>query len=473
MANSRRSSPGARKRAPGLAAVVDGQLQRLVRPGDRLLLGLSGGLDSMVLLEILSLVARRRRIRVSALHVNHQLSPNASAWERFCRRTCRDRSIPFRSVRVQVARGNSVEASARAARYAALLAQPAEFVVLAHHQDDQAETVLLQLLRGAGVQGLAAMPLNRKDEGGRRKAEGGKRSIHSSSFILHPSILRPLLEVTRAEIERYARRRKLEWVEDESNADTRYARNFLRRELLPLLGERFPACRATLARSARHLGEAAQLLDDLAAIDAADALRDGMLAVAAVRNLPPARARNLVRWFLGRSGVAMPNADRLDEILRQTITARGDAEVRVALEGCELFRWKDALHIVPGREPVERYSRVWRQEPRLDFPELGGVLHMVKGRGAGISLARLKENVVTVRTRAGGERLRPDCRRPRRTLKNLFQELQVPPWERSYVPLLYCEDRLIWVPGVGVDCAYQAGRRETSLIPNWVTSRPA
>jgi tRNA(Ile)-lysidine synthase len=140
---------------------VEDCLRGTVRAGDRLLVALSGGLDSMVLLDILDRVARRGRIRLSALHVNHQLSPNAPAWERFCRRACRERSISYRSARVHVAPGNSLEASARAARYAVLFAQPADHVVLAHHQDDQAETVLLQLLRGAGVRGLAAMRLVR------------------------------------------------------------------------------------------------------------------------------------------------------------------------------------------------------------------------------------------------------------------------------------------------------------------------
>jgi len=461
MANSRRSRRVARKRAPGLADIVGGHLRRIVRPGARLVVGLSGGLDSVVLLDVLSRVARRRRIRLSALHVNHQLSPNARDWERFCRRACRERAIPFRSARVQVARGNGVEAAARAARYAVLLAQPAEFIALAHHQDDQAETVLLQLLRGAGVQGLASMPEIRTEDRG------------SGAAPRSPAVLRPLLGVPRAEIEGYARRRKLAWVEDESNADTRYARNFVRHELLPGLGERFPAYRTTLARSARHLGEAARLLDDLAEIDAAHALRGRTLAAGAVRALAPARARNLLRWFLRRCGATLPSADRMDEILRQAVASRADAEVRVALGDCELFCWHDALHVVPARAPVAGFSRAWRQAASQAVPELGGVLRMARGRGQGIRLDRLDGRVVTVRVRVGGERLRPDCRRPRRTLRNLFQELQIPPWQRNHVPLLYCGEQLVWVPGVGVDCAYQARDNEASLIPGWVPTLPA
>lgn len=449
MANSRRSGPGGN--APVVRRVEDG-LRGRVRSGDRLLVGLSGGLDSVVLLDILGRIARRRRIRLSALYVNHQLSPNAPAWERFCRRACRERSIPFRSVRVTVARGDGVEASARAARYAVLLAQPAEYVVLAHHQDDQAETVLLQLLRGAGVRGLAAMPLLR----------------------LHPSILRPLLDVPRSELERYARERKLAWVEDESNRDTRFARNFLRHELLPALAARFPAYRATLARSARHLGEAARLLDELAASDAAGAYHDGVLAVAALRERSSARARNLLRWFVAQRGVAMPGSRRLDEALRQALTARPDAHVRIELPDATLRRFEGRLYVIPVSERARPdFTKRWRGERTLALPELNGVLTMTKSRGSGISLTKLQSNAATLRTRRGAERLQPDCRRPRRSLKNLLQESHVPPWQRDQLPLLFCGEDLVWAPGIGIACKYQAKAGESSIIPDWTWAAPS
>ena len=438
--------------------------------------GGGGGLAAVFRLDILGRIARRRRIRLSALHVNHQLSPNAPAWERFCRRACRERAIPFCSTRVHVAPGDSVEASARAARYAALLAQPAEHVALAHHQDDQAETVLLQLLRGAGVRGLAAMPKVRGEvRGERREAKNpgaGTTRATPHPSRLTPHVLRPLLDVSRSEIERYARQRKLSWVEDESNRDTRFARNFVRHELLPALARRFPAYRETLARSARHLGEAARLLDELAEIDAAQACREGVLAVAALRACSPARARNLLRWFLGRRGVAMPNTGRLGETLRQIVAAKEDARVKVDLAGHDFYRWKGGLHLVPRREPATPFVRPWRNEHRLSLPALGGVLRLARGTGAGIGLAKLKEHAVFVRARTGGERLQPDCSRPRRTLKNLFQERGVPPWERDRAPLLFCGADLVWAPGIGVDCAYQAAPREPSLKPAWLPGAP-
>jgi tRNA(Ile)-lysidine synthase len=372
-------------------------------------------------------------------------------------------------VRVKVRGGDSLEAAARAARYDALFSQKVDYVVLAHNQDDQAETVLLQLLRGAGVKGLAAMPLVRRNEGGGRRAEGKTRKKgHPSSLIPHPLIVRPLLDIPRAQIEAYARKHKLAWVEDESNADIYFLRNFLRRDILPLLGGRFPAYRTTLARSARHFAEASQLLDELAAQDGAEYLRSGALQVAGLRKLPRARARNLLRHFLAGRGVIMPNAERLEEGLRQSLTAREDTAVCIDLGDCELRRFAGALHVVDKMPvPDAKFSRRWSGERKLALPELGGVLSMRKDRGAGISLARLQVKPVSIRVRGGGERLQPDCRRPRRSLKNLLQEAAVAPWQRERVPLLFCGDILVWVPGVGIACDFQAQEGEPAIVPVW------
>ena len=448
MASSRkRSRDKGGGEAGGLVSRVAGQLASLVKPGDRLVAGLSGGVDSVVLLDILHRLSARLGFRFSALHVNHQLSPNAARWSAFCRRICRARGIPFASAKVRVRRGDSVEAAARAARYEVFARQACEFVVLAHHQDDQVETLLLQLLRGAGVKGLAAMPPVRK------------------------GIFRPLLDVTRAEILAYARRRGLEWIEDESNADIHFQRNFLRHEVLPLLARRFPAYRGTVARVARHLAEADDLLAVLAAADGAGYLEDGTLEVAALARLSPPRARNLLRHFLAVRGEAMPGAARLDEALRQALHARRDAQVLVELDGSELRRFEGRLHVVPKLAlPRAGHARRWRGERTLPLPELGGVLVFTPCRGKGVSLARLRGRPVTIRRRRGGERLQPDGRRPRRTLKNLLQEARLPPWERERLPLIYCGRDLVWAPVAGVDCAYQAAPRERALNPEW---RPA
>jgi tRNA(Ile)-lysidine synthase len=423
----------------------------------------------VVLLDSLQRVARRLRFRLSALHVNHQLSPRARRWEAFCRRLCRARGVPFQSVKVKVRRGDSLEAAARVARYAAFARQDCDYVVLAHHRDDQVETLLLQLLRGAGVKGLAAMPLVRiKDQGSRIKERAAK-APSPESRAPSPAFLRPLLDVTRDEILEYAKKRRLTWVEDESNADITFQRNFLRHEVLPVIARRFPAYRVTLARAVRHLADAAQLLDELAASDGAGYLEGGTLSIATLRRLPPARGRNLLRYFLACHGVAMPNAERLDEALRQALTAKQDARVLVELGDFTLRRYAGRLHLVrPGSAPPALYEKLWRGEKEIALPELGGVLTMARGRGAGASLARLRGRPVTIRARRGGERIKPDCRRPRRSLKNLLQEARIPPWERERLPLIFCGEQLVWAPGIGVDCAFQAARGEAALRPAWM-----
>jgi tRNA(Ile)-lysidine synthase len=468
MASSRKSSRS--RGAPAiLAARVAARLKHIVRPSARLVAGLSGGVDSVVLLDALQRAARKLRFRLSALHVNHQLSSNARRWEAFCRQLCQARGIPFRSVKVDVRRDAGVEASARAARYAVFARQSCEYVVLAHHRDDQVETLLLQLLRGAGVKGLAGMPPIRKAEGGRQKAEEEIRKTgHSSSFRLPPSILRPLLEVTREEIVEYAKKRKLKWIEDESNQDLYFQRNFIRHEVLPVIARRFPAYRVTLARAAGHLAEAARVLDELAAADAAGHIEGGMLSIAALRRLPPARRRNLLRYWLASHGVTMPNAERLDEALRQALTAKQDARVRIELGGFELRRFENRLHVVGSVERLSAgYARRWNGEKKIALPELGGVLAMPRARGGGISLARLRGHPVTIGLRRGGERLQPDRRRPRRSLKNLLQEARLPPWQRGRLPLLFCGEELVWAAGVGVDCRYQSAGTEPAVRPFW------
>jgi tRNA(Ile)-lysidine synthase len=467
MASSRKSSRGksSAPRPADLAGRVAERLAACISPAGRLVVGLSGGIDSVVLLDSLQRCAGRLGFRLSALHVNHQLSPNAASWASFCRGICHARGIPFRTVKVKVPRGGG-EAAARAARYAAFAREECATIALAHHRDDQVETFLLQLLRGAGVKGLAAMPLVRKSEVESRKSKmkGGSSVVSRQSS---PAIVRPLLDVTRAEIVEYAKARKLKWIEDESNADVHYARNYLRHEVLPVVGRRFPAYLSTIARSIGHVADAARLLDELAAVDGRGSVKDGALAVEALRRLPDARARNLLRAFLSERGIAMPSAERLGEGMRQALSAKGDAQVRVELDGASLRRHDGYLHVVRvGKAPVG-YLRRWRGEKRLDLEGLGGVLTLTRARGAGISIARLRAGTVEIRLRRGGERLRPDCRRPRRSLKNLLQESNVPPWRRERLPLLFCGGKLVWVANLGIDCDFQAKGNEAAILPSW------
>jgi tRNA(Ile)-lysidine synthase len=428
---------------------VDQVLSKRVQPGQHLILGLSGGADSVVLLDLLARLRASLGFRLSALHVNHQISARSGDWAAFCAELCDGYGISLKTVQVDVTlgSGDSLEEAARIQRHGVFSRHRGDFVVLAHHLDDQAETLLLQLLRGCGVEGASAM------------AEENRH------------LLRPLLEVPRATLEHYGRLHGLAWVEDESNEDTRFDRNFLRHRLLPVLEQRFPAYRETLLRASRHFAESAALQEELARHDALTAIADGKLSVHGLAALSPLRAKNLLRYFLRQQSSTVPPAARLEDMLRQLFHARRDAQVKVAYGSFELRRFMGQAWVIPSTiQPDPALSYSWQGESELDLPELGGRLKFWSVHGQGISLARLSREAVTIRLRQGGERLQPDCRRPRRSLKNLFQEASMPPWTRLTLPLLYSGDNLVAAMGLGVDCGYQAEPDEAGIMWEWLAS---
>ena len=433
-----------------LAARVRAHLRDHVPRDARVVVGLSGGIDSVVLLHLLVRGLRLPPRRVSAIHVNHQLSPQAAGWASFCRRWCRELGIRLRVVKVLVRRGNSTEAAARSARYAAFADCGTDIVVLAHNRDDQAETVLLQLIRGAGPRGLAAMPAFRP---------GGPGV---------PAVLRPLLEVPRSVISAYATQHHLQWVEDDSNGDSQYLRNFLRHEVLPLIEDRRPGAGAVLARAARLQAEAADLLDALALIDLGGILPHGELRLAALRVLPRHRARNALRFFLRGNGLPMPDADRLDELLRQTLTAGRDAAVCMHLGNSDLRRFKDVLYIVkPLPEPDRDLALLWTGRGVLRLKPWGGSLRLVRSAQGGIDMQMIRRIGFQVRARRGGETLRLAAGGRRRTVRKLLQEANCPPWVRERLPFLYLDGQLAAVPGLGIDVRFRAPGGRAGYLPVW------
>lgn len=401
----------------------------------------------MVLLDVLDRLRSELDIELSALHVHHGLSPAADAWQEFCARLCASRGVPLTVARVRVEqKGLGVEAAARLARYRAFLAQPVDYVVLAHHLDDQVETVLHNLLRGAGVRGLAGMPEVRTLGPG-------------------PEILRPFIEVPRAVITQYARGRRLAWVEDESNCDEARARSFLRRQILPRIEARFPAYRQSVLRASRHLLEADALLAELAALDLGESARTGRLKVAQLAALSPPRARNLLRFWLESQGAPLPEAVRLNETLRQLSTAGRDSQVEIPYGGVVLRRYRGEVWLEPARPlPPADWSMPWHGQASLDLPELALCLQSTETLGRGVSRKALEQHQVVLRLRRGGERLRLDCRGPRRSLKKLLQEGRLPPWLRARLPLVYLGPHLAAVPGIGVDCAWAAAPGEPGVV---------
>lgn len=448
MASSRKSAPA--DPSAVVQAAVGAALSEHVAPGARVAVALSGGIDSMVLLDALSAAAPGHPCTLSAVHVHHGLSPSAERWAAFCAEQCGARGVPLTVHRLDLKheRGQSLEAVARAARYERLLATDVDVAALAHHADDQAETVLLQLLRGAGPPGLAAMPLYRDGR---------------------PALLRPLLQLTRATLIGCANARGLKWIDDESNANTAHKRNLLRSQVAPIFAAHFAGYPGTLARAARHQAEAAQLQDELAALDAADAADAQGLERTRLAALSPARARNLLRWFLRREGLRPPSDARLAEMLRQLLGASDDAHTRIAHDATEIGCYRGRVVVHPPS--VAPFACVWRGEAELRLP--GGTLAFERVRGLGLCADKLSRAPVTLRARAGGERIQLALDRPHHALKKLLQQAGLPAWDRDALPLVWCGDDLAAVPGVGVALAFQCAPGEPGWQVAWYRGRYA
>lgn len=443
-----------RKGVPDPAGRVAACLRQYPPRGGRLCVGYSGGLDSSVLLHLLAELRSGFGYTLSALHVHHGLSARADDWAAHCERACRELDVPLtvERVRVEMA-GDGPEAAARAARYAVFSRLDADALALAHHRDDQAETVLAQLLRGGGPKGLAAMPMSRWLDGGRVR------------------LLRPLLEIPRSVLESWARASGLAWVEDESNRQTHLTRNALRQDILPLIETRFPGAGATLALAAGRFAESAELLDDLADLDARDAIDASGIAIDRLAALPEARARNLLRRYLERSGATI-HPESLKEGLRQLLEARGDARVAVVFGAMELRRFRGRARAVPrraragvDRKPGEPMAR-WHGEPGLVLGTFGKLAFQRVAEGG----IRLDAGPVTVCSRRGGETLRPHPGRPCRAVKDLLREAAIPPWLRDELPLLYVGERLAWVAGIGADTAFMARPGESGWLVTWLAA---
>jgi tRNA(Ile)-lysidine synthase len=426
---------------------VTAQIEPLLPAHSSILIGLSGGVDSVVLLHLLKEISERFSWQLSALHVHHGISRNADEWARFCTDQCARLRIPLLVEHVDIAplREHGVEAAARKLRHEVFSRQRCDFVALAHHADDQAETLLLQLLRGAGVRGASAMPLLCRRAGA-------------------PDLVRPLLRCSRQDILDYAAHHDLQWIEDESNADDNYPRNFLRHRVLPLLSGKFPAYRETLSRSAEHFAKASGLLDELAQLDAINAVEGETLAVAPLQSLSPPRAKNLLRYFLHSQGAPMPQAVQLDDMLRQLCGAREDATVCVSYGDWQIRRYEGKIYALRAMGEFDRELVLsWQGEAELDWPALFARLSFKQADSAGISLAKLQRAPVTLRLRRGGESLRPYPNAATRTLKNLLQENKIPPWYRDRLPLLFCGEELVSVPGLAIAAEYLADGHEAAI----------
>lgn len=388
----------------------------------------SGGLDSHVLLSACVKLRSMHPLKLRAIHVNHGLSPSAASWADHCTAICQAYGVNLVLPRIQVCRsaGESLEEVARELRYAAFAQYLADGDVLltAHQQDDQAETVLLQLLRGAGPKGLAAMsPV---------KSLG--RGLHG----------RPLLAFPRSFLQQYAGENQLSFIEDESNANLKLTRNFIRHEVLPLLKRRWPTATQILSRVAEHCAETHALLEQETEQDLTELQGEGShtLSIKKLLQYSPAKQRFLLRQWIYRLNYPVPDTKKMQTIQRNVLTARSDAAPCVQWQNVELRRYRDELYILqqlPLQDVEQRIT--WDLTQPLFFPGIGK-LQAFLGPDYGLD-ASIKQ--VSVRFRQGGETLFL-AGRGHRALKNLFQEWGVPPWERNRMPLVYVDDMLVAIP---------------------------
>ena len=440
----------------------DVKLARINEPAWRLVVAYSGGLDSLVLLHALnSIVQRQTDLSLVAVHVNHGLQVEADEWQAHCLEQADRLEVDFTSFNVNISRkeGESLEEAARHARYRAFkqFMRPKDLLCLAHHQDDQAETLMYRLLRGSGPLGLAGMSVRRNF------GEG--------------ELLRPLLACSRAELEEYAHDHELIWVDDPSNNNQDFDRNFLRHKVMPLLGGRWPAAKKTIARSAALCGETALLLEEIAEMDLklVQSLNGKTLVQEKLVLLSSQRVNNVLRYWLKGKGCSLPSRKNLSRICNELLPLGSGGLALVSWGGVEVRSYQGKLYCLteslatPGRREL-----VWPDAAALDLGEGLGSITCRDSRGDGFCAERFDRAAalgnLTVRWRQGGERCQPVARGRSQSLKKLFQECAIPPWWRDSLPLIYVEQELAAVPGLWVCEGFAAEGGKRSYIFDFKTN---
>ena len=419
--------------------------------GASIAIACSGGLDSAVLLHLSAdFFASHPHLHSHSLHVfhvHHGLSPNADHWLSHVQSECEQLNVPFDARKVSVARvdQHGPENAARLARYEALAnlctVHRVELLLTAHHQDDQAETVMLQALRGAGLPGWSGMADLQRDH---------------ALLPTTVTLARPLLDCSRKQLEQIASERAIAHIIDESNEDSRYKRNAIRHEIFPLIEQHFEGFTQALARSSHHFQTAQGLLDELACSDLQQCLNAGELNLKKLALLSVDRIDNLLRYWVVEKIGSYPSQAQLHQLHQQMLHAATDTHPQIVIGQWVLQREHDHLIIRAqarvDQPPMDAVRVVWQGERQLDIPEWRGQLVFEDGEGEGFDRDLLLQGPLTLRPRQGGERLKLDGRRPSRSLKNLFQESGVAAGRRPWLPLLYAGDQLLFACGLGPNC---------------------
>ena len=411
---------------------------------------LSGGIDSLVILHALSELKLKLKLKLSAIHINHDLSKDADDWLAFCHKECKKLGVPFVSEKVNIKPNLSmgIEAAARKSRYQSLEIHRKGILVLGHHQNDQAETLLLQLFRGSGLNGLAAM----------------------SSFDKEKNIWRPLLGINREVIEGYAKENNLNFIEDESNNNLQFDRNFLRKKVLPLIQSRYPDIINIISRSSENIAEGLNLHKAIAKEDANlyFSKNKDCLPLTMIKELDKERVVNLIRWWLDFNNQMMPSKKIMNELYNQIKSVKKDSQINIHISSETSVRaYNNFLWLVRIIKDKHSYDLIWKGEDIFELPGSSKLLFK-PSLGQGISLEKVGSSILRIQNRKGGERFKPKRNQPTRTLKYLLQKMNMPPWERAILPIIYSEDMLVAVPNYGVHHEFVADEDKIGLTIEWV-----
>ena len=415
-----------------------------------ILMGFSGGLDSSVLIHLLSQMRAKLNFKLKAIHVHHGLSSSADDWLNFCKEKCKLLDIEFYSEKVKINEKTSlgIEGEARKLRYKAIKETQKDIVALGHHQNDQAETLMLQLLRGAGLKGLAAMP----------------------EFDSKRKFWRPLLNIKKDTLEKYAKDKKIEYIEDESNQDINFDRNFIRKKVLPLIESRYPSSIETMSRSAINISEGHHLNELVALDDSKSVMSDDgkYLFITDLKSLPKIRAINLIRWWLSFNNLLMPSRRNIDELYKQILLIKRDTSLNLKIsDDASIRAYNNKLFIVSLDINPSKFDLKWSGQEELYLPNKTK-LQFIKIKEGGLSLSKLGVKTLRVRSRAGGEKLKPFSDQPSRSLKYLFQTADIPIWERGQIPLIFAKNQLVAVPNLAIQHKYKSIKGEEGYQINWL-----
>ena len=417
-----------------MQSVLD-SISSLPVPDGLIYVGYSGGIDSQVLLHSLAMHPVLKH-KLVAVHVHHGLQTIADQWVIFCEQQCFNLAIPFRLVKVDARPrvGQSLEEAARLARYAVFdqLLTAQDYLLFAHHQEDQLETFLLQLVRGAGVKGLSAMP--------------------GCSVLGAGRLIRPFLDLPKAHILNYAQQHELSWVEDPTNQEDRFDRNWLRQRILPLLTHRWPSVAKTVARSAQHCADASCFIDEWVAMQLPTILdHDGGLLIEPWQLFSREQGVQLLRYWLMTYLARPPSNTMIAVIINQVINARHDAQSVVEAESFKIRKFRHKLFCLSAKQwqPFVSHLNWSNKQVKLDLQN--GYFLSFELANQGIDRCLWETQEITVKPRIGGEKLRLPKRQGQHCLKKLYQEAGVSPWLREQIPLIYLNDKLAAVPGLWVD----------------------